>query len=47
VADNMIHPESARQAAEAYRKRVRSRADIESVLLPVGSGLEVSRYCGT
>jgi len=43
VADNMIEPESARVHAEAYRKRVRDSGAFDSVLLPVGSGIEVSR----
>jgi predicted O-methyltransferase YrrM len=44
VADNMIYPESSRPHAEAYRKHIRKKDGIESVLLPVGSGLELSRY---
>lgn len=44
VADNMIFPESARDHAEAYRKHIRSKKGIESVLLRVGSGLELSRF---
>lgn len=44
VADNMIYPESARRYAEAYRKHIRKKAGIQSVLLPVGSGLELTRY---
>ena len=44
VADNMLQPESARAHAAAYRERVRAAADMSSVLLAVGNGLEVSRY---
>jgi predicted O-methyltransferase YrrM len=44
AADNMLHPESARPDALAYRKHVRSKPHIASVLLPVGSGVELSRY---
>jgi predicted O-methyltransferase YrrM len=44
AADNMILPEESRENAEAYRKHVKSRADIQSVLLPVGSGIELSRF---
>ena len=44
VADNMLHPESARVHASAYRERVRAAADMSSVLLAVGNGLELSRY---
>lgn len=43
VADNMLFPESARTHASVYRQHVRSQADMQSILLPVGSGLEVSR----
>jgi len=43
VADNMLYPDSTRIHASAYRKHVRSHADIQSILLPVGSGLEVTR----
>jgi Predicted O-methyltransferase len=44
VADNMLQPESARAHARAYRERVKQAADMSSVLLAVGNGLEVSRY---
>jgi predicted O-methyltransferase YrrM len=44
VADNMLQPESARVHASAYRARVRATADMSSVLLTVGNGLELSRY---
>lgn len=43
VADNMTYPETALPHAMAYRKHVRIKRDIQSVLLTVGSGLEVSR----
>jgi predicted O-methyltransferase YrrM len=43
VADNMIYPETTSQHAMDYRKHVRIKRDMQSVLLPVGSGLEVSR----
>jgi predicted O-methyltransferase YrrM len=43
VADNMIFPEFSRTDAETYRKHVRANADIQSVLLEVGSGIELSR----
>src|SRR5262245_4791273 len=46
VADNMTFPESAREKAEAYRARVRASGHYDSVLLPVGSGIEVSRFLG-
>jgi len=44
VADNMILPENYQEDALRYRKHVRSKPDIDSVLLPVGSGIELSRY---
>src|SRR6516164_1920167 len=44
VADNMLPPENSRHYARAYRERVRAAADMSSVLLAVGNGLEVSRY---
>lgn len=42
LADNMIYPEGARPDAERYRKRVRELA-LDSVLVPIGSGIEISR----
>jgi predicted O-methyltransferase YrrM len=42
-ADNMIEPESARAHAEAYRARVRKAGDMDSVLVNVGNGIEISR----
>ena len=42
-ADNMIEPESARPHAEAYRARVRKAGDMDSVLVNVGNGIEISR----
>lgn len=44
VADNMLYPESAQPHATVYRKHVRAATDIQSMLLPVGQGIEVSRY---
>jgi predicted O-methyltransferase YrrM len=44
AADNMIFPEGSRPRAAEYQKAVRGKPDIQSVLLPVGSGIELSRY---
>jgi predicted O-methyltransferase YrrM len=44
AADNMILPENYREDALRYRKHVRSKPQIDSVLIPVGSGVELSRY---
>jgi hypothetical protein len=46
VADNMTEPAAAREHALAYRRAVRALPGMSSVLLPVGSGLEVSRLAG-
>ncbi len=43
AADNMLLPESARPHADAYRKAVRAAGDLDSVLLDVGNGIEISR----
>lgn len=42
VSDNMIYPESARDAVRAYREAVKAKPDLQSVLLPLGSGIELS-----
>ena len=44
VADNMIFPGG--DDVRAYGRAVRAKAGMTSVLLPVGSGLEVSRFEG-
>jgi predicted O-methyltransferase YrrM len=44
VADNMLHPERARPDANRYRARVREASGMTTVLLPVGHGIELSRY---
>jgi len=44
VADNMIHPGG--EAVAAYGRAVRAMPGMTSVLLPVGSGIEVSRFEG-
>lgn len=41
-ADNMIFPPSSRPEAEAYRNRVKETNAFDSVLLPIGSGIEIS-----
>jgi predicted O-methyltransferase YrrM len=42
VADNMLHPGG--EEVKRYGKAVRAKPGMTSVLLPVGSGLEVSRF---
>jgi predicted O-methyltransferase YrrM len=41
VADNMLGPDPN---VKIYGQAVRKKAGISSILLPVGSGLEISRY---
>ncbi|MEJ0086562.1 MAG: class I SAM-dependent methyltransferase [Pseudomonadota bacterium] len=43
IADNMLLPAAVRPQAEAYRARVRQSGDMDSVLLDIGNGIEVSR----
>ncbi len=42
AADNMLEPAMARPDAEAYRAAVRTRTDLQTMLLPIGSGIELS-----
>lgn len=42
VADNMIYPEGAREAVRAYRTAVKAKPDLQTALLPLGSGIEVT-----
>lgn len=44
VADNMLYPEINRAEASQYRAHVRTKPHIDSVLLQVGGGLEISRF---
>jgi len=46
AADNMLEPKQHREHAEAYRRHIRTKKGIESILLAVGSGVELSRYMG-
>jgi predicted O-methyltransferase YrrM len=42
VADNMLFPEMVRQDAEDYRRAVKAKGNLQSVLLPIGNGIELS-----
>lgn len=42
VADNMLHPGG--EDVQAYGRAVRAMKGMDSILLPVGSGIEISRY---
>lgn len=44
AADNMLIPERYKEDALAYRQHVRSKPGFSSVLLPLGNGVELSRY---
>jgi predicted O-methyltransferase YrrM len=44
AADNMIEPSASRHEASEYRRAIRAKPGIQSVLLPVGQGVELSRY---
>ena len=43
LADNMIFPPDNAANAAAYRARVKAFGDMETVLLPIGAGIELSR----
>jgi predicted O-methyltransferase YrrM len=42
VADNMLFPEVYRAEAAVYRAAVRSKPDMQAVLLPIGQGIDIS-----
>jgi predicted O-methyltransferase YrrM len=44
VSDNMIEPAAEHEAVMRYQSAIRSKAKISSILVPVGSGLEISRF---
>ena len=44
AADNMTHPPTAHEHARRYRDAVRSKPGIESILLSIGNGIELSRF---
>jgi predicted O-methyltransferase YrrM len=46
AADNILQPEFFREEMAAYRRHVASQTGFESILLPVGSGIELSRHVG-
>lgn len=43
AADNMLQPLATRAQAESYRAHVAAQADLESVLVPIGNGIELTR----
>lgn len=42
ASDNMIEPEFDRPSVRLYREAVRSKSDLQTMLLPVGSGVELT-----
>jgi predicted O-methyltransferase YrrM len=46
AADNMLHPASHHAEAAAYRRAVRAKPQMQSLLLPLGQGIELSRFAG-
>lgn len=46
AADNMTHPPATRTLAEAYQQRVRGEPGADSVLVPIGNGVELTRLAG-
>jgi predicted O-methyltransferase YrrM len=42
IADNMIEPATARDSARTYRNAVRNYQDLQTTLIPIGSGIELS-----
>lgn len=42
VSDNMIEPEFDRPSVRQYRNAVRCKPDLQSVLLPIGSGIDLT-----
>jgi predicted O-methyltransferase YrrM len=44
ASDNMIEPASEHEAVMRYQQVLRAKAKISSILVPVGSGVEISRF---
>jgi predicted O-methyltransferase YrrM len=44
VSDNMIEPAHEHEAVMRYQQAVRAKPKMSSVMVPVGSGLEISRF---
>ena len=42
ASDNMVEPVHDRLNVRAFREAVRARADLQTVLLPIGSGIELT-----
>ena len=44
LADNMIFPPQSNEVTQLYQNRIRQTENFSSVLLPIGSGIELSQY---
>jgi len=42
ASDNMIQPEGARPSARALRAAIRAKPDLQTALLPIGQGIELT-----
>ncbi|MBN4059896.1 MAG: methyltransferase [SAR86 cluster bacterium] len=42
AADNMLEPKMHREDAEKYRAAIKKKRDLQTLLLPIGSGIELS-----
>ena len=42
ITDNMISPARARDSARALRSAIKAKPDLQTTLLPIGSGLELT-----
>jgi len=42
ASDNMVEPEFEREKVRRYREAVRGKPDLQTMLLPVGSGIELT-----
>ncbi len=42
AADNMIYPAAARESVRKYRAAVAGKPDLQTTLLPIGQGVELS-----
>ena len=42
AADNMIDPASARDSVRLYRAAVNAKSDLQTTLLPIGQGIELT-----
>ncbi|HUJ75983.1 MAG TPA: O-methyltransferase, partial [bacterium] len=46
AADNMLEPQATKPAADAYRAHLAAHPRLDTVLVPIGNGIEVTRFTG-